>query len=176
LLLVLLASAVILRFESRGTMPKLYCLNFETPLNWRVSSPYLYPTGTRRHSFTPRHWVPFSLSPTTLRATVEVFEPASTRVTIFLLQLSSSLLFLHRLSRKHRCQQYLYSMRTVAKGIFLPSRCLETALVYLIISRCGLYTLQYLQSPALGSRMRREIQQLGANYSSQLDFRLLSFI
>jgi hypothetical protein len=30
-------------------------------------------------SYTLRHWVPFSSPPATLRATVEVFEPASTR-------------------------------------------------------------------------------------------------
>jgi hypothetical protein len=29
--------------------------------------------------YTPRHWVPFSSPPTTRRATVEVFEPGSTR-------------------------------------------------------------------------------------------------
>jgi hypothetical protein len=42
-------------------------------------SPYLYPPGTWWASYTPRQCVPFSSPPTTLKATVEVFEPASTR-------------------------------------------------------------------------------------------------
>jgi hypothetical protein len=43
-LLLVLASADILRFESRGTT--FYCLRFETPPSWRAKSPYLYRTGT----------------------------------------------------------------------------------------------------------------------------------
>jgi hypothetical protein len=39
----------------------------------------VYPPGTRWPSYTPRHWVPFSSPPSTRRATVEVFDPASTR-------------------------------------------------------------------------------------------------
>jgi hypothetical protein len=66
-----------------GPSPKVlvtifYCLRFETPPTWRNRSPYLYPPGTGWHSYTPRHWVPFSSPPTTRRATVEVFEPDST--------------------------------------------------------------------------------------------------
>jgi hypothetical protein len=57
-----------------------YCLKFETPPTWR--SPYLYPPGTGWPSYTPSHWVPFSSPPTTRRATVEAFEPASTRGSI----------------------------------------------------------------------------------------------
>jgi hypothetical protein len=34
----------------------------------------------------PQHWVPFSSSPTIRRATVEVFDPASTRVNPLLCQ------------------------------------------------------------------------------------------
>jgi hypothetical protein len=41
--------------------------------------PYLYPPETGWPSYIPRHWVPFWSPPTTCRATVEVFEPASTR-------------------------------------------------------------------------------------------------
>jgi hypothetical protein len=44
-----------------------YCLRFETPPTWRAKSPRIY---------IPRRWVPFSSPPTTLRATVEVLEPA----------------------------------------------------------------------------------------------------
>jgi hypothetical protein len=44
--------------------------------------PCIYtPPGTGLSSYTPRHWVTFSSPPKTRRATVEVFEPASTRGT-----------------------------------------------------------------------------------------------
>jgi hypothetical protein len=56
-----------------------YCLRFETPPIWRARSPYLYPPGRGWPSYAPRHWVPFSSPPTTLRDTVELFHPASTR-------------------------------------------------------------------------------------------------
>jgi hypothetical protein len=62
--LLVLASAVILRSESRGPMTTFYCLRFETPPTWRVRSPYLY---------LPEIESP----PTTRRATVEVLEPPS---------------------------------------------------------------------------------------------------
>jgi hypothetical protein len=37
---------------------------------------------------TPRYWIPLSSPPTTRRATVEVFEPASTRGSLTILSLS----------------------------------------------------------------------------------------
>jgi hypothetical protein len=40
--------------------------------------PYLYPPGTGWPGYTPRHWIPPSSPPTTRRATVGVFDPAST--------------------------------------------------------------------------------------------------
>jgi hypothetical protein len=64
-----------------GIVTILYCLRFEIPPTWRARSPYLYLPGTGWRSYTPRYWVPFSSSSTTRRAMVEVFEPASTRVT-----------------------------------------------------------------------------------------------
>jgi hypothetical protein len=42
----------------------------------------LYPPRTGWPSYTLRHWVPFLSHPTTLRATVVVFEPASTKATL----------------------------------------------------------------------------------------------
>jgi hypothetical protein len=78
-LLLALARAVIIGSESRGLKSIFYCLRFETPSTWRVMSPYLYPPGTEWASYTPKHWVPFSSPPTTRRATVEVFDSASTR-------------------------------------------------------------------------------------------------
>jgi hypothetical protein len=62
-------------------MTIFHCLRFATPLPWRARTPYLYPPGTGWPSYTPRHRVFFSSSPTTRRATVVVFEPASTRDT-----------------------------------------------------------------------------------------------
>jgi hypothetical protein len=42
---------------------------------------YMSP-GTRLPTYTQGHWISFSSSPTASRATVEVFEPASTRVSL----------------------------------------------------------------------------------------------
>jgi hypothetical protein len=43
------------------------------PSTCRARFSYLYPPGTWWYSYTPRHWVPFTSSLTTRRATVEVF-------------------------------------------------------------------------------------------------------
>jgi hypothetical protein len=58
-----------------------YCLRFEVPPTWRVRSLYLYPPGTGWPSYTPRHWVSFSSPLMAHRATAEVFDPTSTRVS-----------------------------------------------------------------------------------------------
>jgi hypothetical protein len=71
-LLLVLASTIILRSESRGIHGIICCLIFETPPTWKARSLYIYPPGTRWPSYTPRHWVPFSSPPTTRRVTVEV--------------------------------------------------------------------------------------------------------
>jgi hypothetical protein len=62
-----------------GLMTIFYCLRIESPPTWRARSPYLYPRRKGWLSYTPMHLVPFSSPPTTRRATVEVFQPASTR-------------------------------------------------------------------------------------------------
>jgi hypothetical protein len=80
--LVVLVSVVILRSESRGTHDHILLSQIrdsDTLPSWRASSPYLYPPGTGWPIYTSRHWVPFSLPPTTRRATVEVYEPTSIR-------------------------------------------------------------------------------------------------
>jgi hypothetical protein len=51
-------------------MTIFYCLRFETPPTWKARLPYLYPPGTGWPSYT---------TPTTRRATLEVFEPTSSR-------------------------------------------------------------------------------------------------
>jgi hypothetical protein len=50
-----------------------FTISYETPPTWRARSPYLYPPGTGWPSYTPGHWVPFSSSLMTHRATLEVF-------------------------------------------------------------------------------------------------------
>jgi hypothetical protein len=90
-LLLALASIVIWGPSPAGLMTIFYCLRFETPPIWRVRAPNLYPPGTGWPGYTPRHWVPFSSPPRTRRATVEVFDPASTRecstIVVFVLHL-----------------------------------------------------------------------------------------
>jgi hypothetical protein len=66
-------------------MTIFYFLRFETSPTWRTMSPYLYPPGIEWPGYTLRHWVPFSSSPTTCRATMEVVEPASTRLFCYCL-------------------------------------------------------------------------------------------
>jgi hypothetical protein len=75
-LLLVLASAVILESVSCGTHSHILP-RFETSPTSRTRSPHLYPPGTGWPSYTPRHWIPFSLPPTTRRATEEVFEPVT---------------------------------------------------------------------------------------------------
>jgi hypothetical protein len=53
---------------------------------------YILP-GTGWPSYTPRHWVPFLPPLTTRRATVEVFDSASTRATWLLLSLAAALVY-----------------------------------------------------------------------------------
>jgi hypothetical protein len=68
-LLLVLASAVILRSDSRGSHDHIL-------LSQIRDSPYLYLPGTGWPSYARRHCVPFSSLSTTRRATVEVFDPA----------------------------------------------------------------------------------------------------
>jgi hypothetical protein len=74
-----LASAFTLASKSRRTHAHILLSHIRLPPTWRSRPPYLYPPGTWWPSYTPGHWVPFSSPLTTLRASVEVFWPASTR-------------------------------------------------------------------------------------------------
>jgi hypothetical protein len=78
-LLLVLASTPILGSECRGTHDHVFLSQIRAPATWKARLPYLYPPGTGWPSDTPRQWVPFSSPPTTRRATVEVFDTASTR-------------------------------------------------------------------------------------------------
>jgi hypothetical protein len=80
-LLLVLAITVILGSESCRTHDHVLLsqIRESPPPTWWARFPYLYPPWTGWPSYVPRHWVPFSSHPTTRRATVEVFDSASTR-------------------------------------------------------------------------------------------------
>jgi hypothetical protein len=84
-LLLILASEVIFRSYSRGTHGHILLSQIRYSPTLMGQDPYLYPPGTGWHSYTPRHWVPFSSPPTTHRATVEVSENASIRYSVVLM-------------------------------------------------------------------------------------------
>jgi hypothetical protein len=73
-LLLVLASAVILRSESHGTYDRILLFQIRDSSN--LGGQYLYPPGAGCDSYTTMHWVPFSSPPTTRR--MEIFCPAST--------------------------------------------------------------------------------------------------
>jgi hypothetical protein len=70
-LLLALASAFILRSESRRTHDHILLFQIRDSHKLEPRSPYLYPPGTGWPSYTPRHWVPSPSPFTTRRATVE---------------------------------------------------------------------------------------------------------
>jgi hypothetical protein len=79
-LLLVFASAVILRSESRGTRDHCILSQIHSP-NLEGQLPvYISPRNRVAH-YIPRHWVPFSSSPMARRNTVEIFDTASTRDT-----------------------------------------------------------------------------------------------
>jgi hypothetical protein len=78
-LLLVLASAVILSSGSRGTHAHILLSQIWDSPNLEGQVPLFISPRTGWYSYTPRHWVSFSSSPTTRWVTVEVFAPASTR-------------------------------------------------------------------------------------------------
>jgi hypothetical protein len=81
-LLLALASTVILRSESRWIHVYILLSQIRDSPNLEGQVPYLYLPGTGWPGYIPRDWVPFSSPPTTRRATVEVFDLASTGATL----------------------------------------------------------------------------------------------
>jgi hypothetical protein len=77
-LLLVLANAVILRSESRGTHDHILLSQIRDSPNLKGQVPVIITPRTGWPGYTPRHWVPFSSPPTNSRATVEVFDPGST--------------------------------------------------------------------------------------------------
>jgi hypothetical protein len=78
-LLLALASSVILRSESRGTHDHILLSQIRDSPHLEDQVPVFISPMNRVARLYPRHWIPFSSPPTTRRATVEVFDPASTR-------------------------------------------------------------------------------------------------
>jgi hypothetical protein len=113
-LLLILASAVILGSESSGTHDHILLSQIRS---------YLYPPGTRWPSYSPRQWVPFSSPPTTRRATVEVFNPASTRDAVISKSRSKSNLY--------------YDRRSVGQSILVSSTHLGLKTRYIPSESCG---------------------------------------
>jgi hypothetical protein len=70
---------LLLAHASAVIMTIFYCLRFNTHPTWRARSLYLFPPRNRVVLLYHQALVPFSSPPTTRRAMVEVFEPASTQ-------------------------------------------------------------------------------------------------
>jgi hypothetical protein len=62
----------------RGNHDHIFLSQIRDCPNLECQVPYLCPPGTRWPSYNHRHWIPFSLPPTTRRAEFHVFEPSST--------------------------------------------------------------------------------------------------
>jgi hypothetical protein len=76
-LLLVFASTVILRSTSHGTRDHILLSQIRNSPNLEGQVSIFTSPRNRVARLHPRHWVPFSSPPTTRRATVEVFEPAS---------------------------------------------------------------------------------------------------
>jgi hypothetical protein len=81
-LLLALASTVTFCSESNGTHDQILLSQIRDSPNLEGQIPVFISPGTGWPSYTTRHWVTFSSPPTTLRATEEVLEPASTRGSV----------------------------------------------------------------------------------------------
>jgi hypothetical protein len=78
-LLLAFASAVILMSESRGTHDHILLSQIRDFANLEGQVPVFICPRDKVTQLYPRHWVPFSSPLTTRKATVEVFDPTSTR-------------------------------------------------------------------------------------------------
>jgi hypothetical protein len=108
-------------------------LRLDSPPIWRTKSSYLYLPGTGWPGYTLRHWVPFSSSATTRR-----YSAGSPHGSILTWLPSLSCLWLlgtDRVENPFSKSISSITRRFVAVGTYLQGRCLETGLVYLLISR-----------------------------------------
>jgi hypothetical protein len=112
-LLLALAKAFILRFESRGIHDHMLLSQIQDSPNLEGQVPIFISPGKGCPSYNLRQWVPFTSLPTTHRATVEVLDPASTQDADWL----------HGPSRN---STLIVACVSVAAGTCLLSHCLET--------------------------------------------------
>jgi hypothetical protein len=105
-------------------MAIFYCIRIENPSTLKTRFPYLFPPGTAWPGYTPRHWVRFSSPPTTRRATVEVYEPASTRWSDSSCVRSS--LYRLRADPQNTASSIIAYWFTAAE-IYLPHSCVATS-------------------------------------------------
>jgi hypothetical protein len=119
-----------------------YCIYTQSPLKLQVvcfSVSYLVPWYSRPYFTVSDLRLPISSALTSRMVTVEIFDPASTRVTASTPHLAYT--FSGRTTWKtqllHSCSPTAALLRIccVATGTCLPSRCPETALVYPPISQ-----------------------------------------
>jgi hypothetical protein len=106
-----------------GCKTVFYCVRFETPPTWRSRSPYFYYPKNRVAQLYPEASGSLSPPPMTHRATVEVFETASTWVTLNSKSLKSKL---------------CYERRSVGQSVLEKSTHLElTTRLLLLSDNCG---------------------------------------
>jgi hypothetical protein len=137
-----LASAVILRSESRGTHDNILLSPIRDSSTWRARFPYLYAPGTRWPSYTPRHWVPVSSPPATRRATVEVLEPASTRDLILHHHALPLVTPRYGLRRNHRFS--LLCLNSCRQNMFVCEAVTQWRLPYICLFRGRCLQSHYL--------------------------------
>jgi uncharacterized protein (DUF2141 family) len=89
-LLLALANVVILGSKSHGILDHILLSQIRDSRNLDGQvHVFLYAIGTGWPTYTLRHWVPFSSASKTRRATVELFELASTRASSAVLSIYS---------------------------------------------------------------------------------------
>jgi hypothetical protein len=134
-----------------GLGTKFYFLKLETPPTWRARSSYLNPPGNGWPSYTPRHWVTFSSSPTTRRTTVEVFDSASTRGTNWF---KSSLMLRPKVSRqvclgiKYWVAPFVFLITTLTDRAETPKGCIRYSISPNKLNDC-FFTLRLLAESEL---------------------------
>jgi hypothetical protein len=107
-LLLVLASAVFLRSESRGIHDHTLLSQIRYSPNPEGQAPLFISPRNRVALLYPRHWVLFSSSPTTPRATVEAFDPASTPDSLNPNEFTNEVTFITRgePKRDHHLEQF----------------------------------------------------------------------
>jgi hypothetical protein len=125
-LLLALASAVILRSEYRGTHDHILLSQMRDSSNLEGRSRYSYSPRREWPGYTPRHWVPFSSPPVARRATVELFDPASTQDD-FSFKAQQGL---HRKHLSHHCVFSRWWGKNGSRELFPSNGCCTVACLH----------------------------------------------